>query len=259
MDQSNPKNYIQSELSYYEGIEDYFMSSSGSFTEKVHAFARYTPRQAISYFLARNEIFKEIINLHGSIVDFGIYRGSSFFTWQQLSSIYEPYHHIRKIIGFDSFEGFSSLEREDDGAEGKDLSLKKAGGMKFEDGMAELQRGINLIDLNRPLGHVRKGEIVQGKLPDGFATYLQAHQETIIALANFGLGLYAPTLELLKLIKPRLQAGSILVFEDLNQATWPGETRALNDVFPPEEITLNRVPYCPHISWMKVRGPGARS
>lgn len=254
MDQSNPKNYVQSELTYFEDIEGYFMSSSGSFTEKVHAFARYVPRQAISYFLARNEIFKEIVSLHGSILDFGIYRGSSYFTWQQLSSIYEPYNHIRKIIGFDSFEGFSSVERQDYGTDGRELSIKRAGGMKFEDGQSELQRGINLMDLNRPLGHVRKAEIVQGTLPGALANYLDQHKETTIALGNFGLGLYSPTLEILKLIKPRLQAGSILVFEDLNQATWPGETQALYEVFSPAEITLNRVPYCPHISWMKVGG-----
>ena len=96
MDQSDAKNYLQSEQSFFSLIEDYFRDSSSSYTEKMHAFPRFVPRQALSYFLARNEIFKEIIPLHGSILDFGIYRGSSFFTWLQLSSLYEPYNHLRK-------------------------------------------------------------------------------------------------------------------------------------------------------------------
>ncbi len=253
MDQSNPKNYAESELSYFANIEEYYVNSSGTYTEKAHAFARFTPRQAVSYFLARSEIFKEIVPLHGSIFDFGIHRGSSFFSWLQLSSIYEPYNHTRKIIGFDSFEGFSALDKHDQGAEGRDLALKREGGMKFDSGQAEVLQGIALCDLNRPLGQVRKADVVQGELPQAFACYLDQHQETVFALANFGLGLYAPTVELLKLLKPRLQAGSVLVFEDLNQATWPGETKALFEVFDPEKISLNRFPFCPQVSWMKVR------
>lgn len=256
LDQSNRKNYAESELSYFADIDAYYANSSGTYTEKAHAFARFTPRQALSYFLARADIFKEIVPLHGSIFDFGIHRGASFFSWLQLSSIYEPYNHTRKIIGFDSFAGFSALDEHDQGADGRDLALKREGGMKFESGQAEVLRGITLCDLNRPLGQVWKADVIEGKLPEAFAGYLSQHQETVVALANFGLGLYTPTVELLKLLKPRLQAGSVLVFEDLNQATWPGETKALFEAFSPGEISLNRLPFCPHISWMKVRGSG---
>lgn len=252
MDQSNQKNYLESELAYFAEVEGYFSDASGSFTEKMHAFARFVPRQALSYFLARNEIFKQVVPLHGSIFDFGIYRGSSFFTWQQLSAIYEPYNHLRKIVGFDSFEGFSALGQSDHGQEGEDLALKRQGGMKFEEGRAELERGVELCDMNRPLGHVRKASIVVGDLPEVFTRYLDEHQETVVAMANFGLGLYEPTAKLLALLRPRLQAGSILVLEDLNQATWPGETKALFDVFRPEEISLTRLPYCPHISYLRI-------
>ncbi|MEO9167288.1 MAG: hypothetical protein ABI230_02690 [Aestuariivirga sp.] len=258
MDQSNPKNYNSAEHAFFGQIEGYFSQSSGTYTEKFFAFARFAPRQAISYFLARREIFSEIISVHGSIFDFGIHRGSSFFTWLQLSSILEPYNHTRKIVGFDSFEGFSGLDTVDQGAEGHDLGLKRQGGMKFDDGAEELCRGLALADLNRPLGQVPRGVIFQGTLAGAFGTYLDDHPETIVAMANFGLGLYGPTVELLKLLRPRLQVGSLLVFEDLNQATWPGETRALYEVFTPEEISLHRVPYCPHLSWMKFSGSRAR-
>jgi len=252
IDQSNPKNYLEAEKKFFSQIEDYFLSSSGSFTEKVHAFPRFVPRQALSYFLARNEIYQKIINVHGSILDFGVYRGGSLFTWMQLSSIYEPYNHIRKIVGFDSFEGFSELGVEDRGAEGADLALKAQGGMAY-DGASEIRKGLELADLNRPLGHVSKGTIVDGRLPLSCEQYIEAHPETIVAMANFGLGLYEPTLKLLELIRPRLIRGSVLVFEDLNQATWPGETRALLETFDSNKISISRVPYCPHISWVQIR------
>lgn len=252
MDQSNQNNYLLSEQAFFSQIEQYFNDSSASFTEKAHAFARFMPRQSISYFLARNEIFKKIIPLHGSIFDFGIYRGSSFFTWLQLSSIYEPYNHVRKIVGFDSFKGFSALSDNDLSAEGLGFSLKAEGAMALHGEEDELEHGIALWDLNRPLGHVNKAQIINGTLPDTFAKYMQEHSETVIALANFGLGLYEPTRDILNLIKPRLQTGSILVFEDLNQAMWPGETKALFEVFGADAVSLERVPFCPHLSWMRV-------
>jgi hypothetical protein len=251
MDQSNPKNFTKAEHDYFSRIQGYFDRSSGTFSDKVYAFARFVPRQALSYFLARERVFREVLDVHGSILDFGVYRGSSFFTWQQLSAIYEPYNHIRKIVGFDSFGGFSAVGEFDIGADGKDLSLKKEGGMAY-DGADELREGVELFDMNRPLGHIVKGVLMDGALPGSCVSYLDEHQETVIALANFGLGLYEPTVALLRLIRPRLTRGSVLVFEDLNQATWPGETRALREVFPAGEISLHRVPHCPHISWARI-------
>jgi hypothetical protein len=131
MDQSNPKNHLESECEYFISAQDYFRQSSGSFNEKSYAFSRFVPRQSISYFLARNEVYQKIVGVHGSILDFGVYRGASFFTWMQLSSIYESYNHNRKIVGFDSFEGFSELIYEYVGTEGEDLVIKTQGGMAY--------------------------------------------------------------------------------------------------------------------------------
>jgi hypothetical protein len=194
MDQSNPRNYLDAELEYFARIQGYFEGSSGSFSEKAYPFPRFVPRQALSYFLARNEVYRQIVGTHGSILDFGVYRGGSF-TWQQLGALYEPYNHVRKVVGFDSFGGFSEVGERDVGADGQDLALKKQGGMAY-DGARKLREGIKLQDMNRP----------------------------------------------------RPVKGNLLVFEDLNQATRPGETRALG------EISLERMPYCPHISWARIGG-----
>jgi len=251
MDQSNPKNYLTAEQEFFSRVESCFNESTGTFTEKLHAFTRFVPRQSISHFLARSTIFNQILDIHGSILDFGVYRGSSFFTWQQLSSILEPFNHVRRVVGFDSFKGFSEISDDDTSAIQHDLKLKVEGGMAF-DGYEEIQKGIELLDLNRPLGHIPKGTCVTGILPDSLRGYLREHPETIVSLANFGLGLYEPTRTILELIKPRLVKGSVIVFEDLNQSTWPGETKAFLEVFEPHSVTLNRLPYCPHISWITI-------
>ncbi|MCY0093621.1 hypothetical protein [Hoeflea ulvae] len=168
-----------------------------------------------------------------------------------MSAIYEPYNHTRKIIGFDSFEGFSGIGDFDESRSDETIELKKPGGMAFA-GEDEIRSGIDLMDLNRPLGHMPKGSMVTGTLPESFGGYLEEHPETVIALANFGLGLYGPTVELLRQIKPRLTRGSIVVLEEVNQAMWPGETRALAEAFGLNNLTLNRVAHCPQISWFRL-------
>lgn len=251
MDQSNPKNYLNREKSYFQKIESYFLESSGSFSEKAHAFPRFVPRQAVTYFLARSQIFLNILNIHGNILDFGIYRGSSFFTWLQLSSIMEPYNHIRKIVGFDSFQGFSEIGINDIGNNDNELKVKTKGGMAFP-GALEIRKAIELFDLNRPLGHVGKGQLCEGELPKTCSKYFKENPETIVALANFGLGLYEPTKEIMKIVKPRLVKGSIVVMEDLGQQTWPGETQAFFEVFGNCQFKPMRFPFCPHLSWIKI-------
>jgi hypothetical protein len=253
MDQSDPNNYKSNEKKYFRAVESYFNTSTGNFNSKTHAFPKFVSRQSLSYFLARTEIFKEVINLHGNIFDFGIFKGSSFFTFLQLSAIFEPYNHLRKIVGFDSFNGFSKFEKEDSSKKFNNLPMRFEGGMSLGDkAFDEINYGIDLCNLNTPLNHIKKGFVINGDLPYSLETYLSDHPETIIAMANFGLGLYKPTIKILEKIKPRLVKGSILVFEDLNQETWPGETKALFEVFDMTKNELIKFSYCPHLSFFKI-------
>jgi len=75
----------------------------------------------------------------------------------------------------------------------KKFDLKRPETMQFEGGKDELERSITLCDVNRPLGHVAKAQIEAGNLQDSVDQYLSAHQDTIVAMANFGLGLDTPT------------------------------------------------------------------
>ena len=39
-------------------------------------------------------------------MEFGVRWGQNLITLNNLRGIYEPFNHSRKIIGFDTFEGF---------------------------------------------------------------------------------------------------------------------------------------------------------
>lgn len=56
-----------------------------------------------SKMISRINIFNKIINIPGDIFDCGVFKGSSFFTFVKLLSIYSP-NSIKKVIGFDLFD-----------------------------------------------------------------------------------------------------------------------------------------------------------
>ena len=114
---------------YKQHIGEHFTNSSGEVLDKLSSFTRFVSRQNLSTFLAKNEIFKRIVNIHGNIIECGVFKGTGLMTWAQLSAIYEPLNHYRRVIGFDSFEGFPSISKFDE-AGGNEF--KEVGGLKFD-------------------------------------------------------------------------------------------------------------------------------
>jgi len=112
------------DFDFQNNLEDFFKNSIGSNVEKLSNFPKYVPRQKLSYFLAKYEIFKKILNIQGSIIECGVLFGGGLMTFAQLSSIFEPVNHQRKIIGFDTFAGFPKLSKIDN--RGTSEFIKKA-------------------------------------------------------------------------------------------------------------------------------------
>nr|MBK7063967.1 hypothetical protein [Deltaproteobacteria bacterium] len=59
----------------------------------------YARRINVVRFLAHFKLFEKVINLPGDIVEVGVSRGASLFTWHKLIEIFCPTDTSRKIIG----------------------------------------------------------------------------------------------------------------------------------------------------------------
>jgi hypothetical protein len=172
-------------------------------------------------------------------MEFGCRWGQNLATLQSLRSILEPYHHRRKIIGFDTFSGFPSVAAEDGTAD-----AVQCGAYGVTDGYAEHLRSLMSLRENQaPLPEVSKYEIVEGDVSQTVPAYMERHPETVVAFAYFDLDLYQPTRDCLKQLKGRLTKGSIVGFDELNHAAFPGETRAVIDELGLENIQLQRSPF----------------
>src|SRR4051812_17148337 len=113
MKSRDQKSQSKSDLSQFDEIARLFENDAAPTVEKLEAFPKYATRQSIAKFLTKYEIFKELLTVNGSIVECGVLHGAGLLAWAKLSSIFEPANHVRKVIGFDTFEGFPDVGAED--------------------------------------------------------------------------------------------------------------------------------------------------
>src|SRR5258708_30124685 len=60
-----------------------------------------------------NEIYQRILHIPGIIVEFGTWWGANLALFESFRSVYEPYNWMRKVVGFDTFEGYASISPKD--------------------------------------------------------------------------------------------------------------------------------------------------
>ena len=235
----------QENISFYEDLIDFFREADCGDLLKLRSFSLYVPRQAISDFLARYELFRQIRSVQGSVLEFGVFNGQGLMSFAQFSAILEPNNLTREIIGFDTFSGFPAIsELDKDG----DRELVKDGGLKLASD-ERIQKAIGLFDRNRFLGHVPKVKIVKGDVLETLDPFLARNKHLLIALLYLDLDLFEPTRFVLQRLMNRVPKGGIVAFDELNHSSFPGETAALLDVLDVGQIEIRRVPFCSRISY----------
>lgn len=240
----NSINQRASDIEYYQSLNQYWDDSIGTNLDKLRAFTKYVPLGEFSKFIAKYEIFKKIINVHGGIVECGVHQGAGLMTWGIISSILEPLNHIRKIVGFDTFDGFVSINEVDKA----DNEHTKKGGLSVNS-YDDLKKSIQLYDTFRPLGHIGKIELVKGDASLTIASYLENNPHLVVALLYLDFDVYEPTKDALKLLRSRMPKGAIIAFDELYVQQWPGETQAVHEVLGINNLRIERFPFHPQISY----------
>lgn len=234
-------------LNSMEQYQLLFESANESTLSKLDNFTRHVRRQPLSKFLARAEIYKNILNIHGSVLDLGVNAGQSLFTWAHLSSIWEPLNYTRQIIGFDSFEGIPSVKDIDrSGPSPSDHAT--LGGFSYEN-IEILNQAIEAYDSNRFLSHIPKIELIKGDIIQTLPQYISEHRHLVVSLLHIDVDVYEPTYIALKHVVPLMPKGSVIVFDEVNQIPYPGETQAVKDLIGLSNLRLNRFTWETGISY----------
>lgn len=218
------KNQSASDLNQFDSIAEFFSSDDIDLIEKIDAFPKYASRQSIAKFLTKYELFKKILDVNGSIVECGVLHGAGLLSWAKLSSILEPTNHTRKVIGFDTFEGFPSIDKKDtDTGTSSHFSVGGLKGASYD----SVARAIDVYNTNRPLQHIPKVELVKGDITKTASEYMKDNAHLVISLLYLDLDLYAPTKAALDTFLPRMPKGSIVCFDELNAKMFRERRRQL--------------------------------
>ena len=214
--------------------------------EVLYNLGLFINRQTMSRYLFFNEMYKNIIEIPGVIMEFGTRWGQTSALFHSLRGIYEPHNHTRKIISFDTFEGLSGVNSKD----GSGKHAKEGTYSVTKNYEKYLGKIFDYHESQSPISHMKKYEIIKGDAADKLPKYMNKNEHTIIALAYFDMDLYEPTKKCIKEVIKKMPKGSILGFDELNHPGWPGETMALMDTLGIENVKIKRQPFSPFCSYI---------
>jgi hypothetical protein len=255
MDKSLPKTETDhgsftlasnSESKVFDDFWNHYNQSPVPQSEAMANLGMFLTSKNLSRILFFHEIYQKILHHHGVAIEFGVRWGQNLALLSALRGIYEPFNRHRKIIGFDTFAGFRGAGPEDGNASGcSDGSFAVT--PNFKDYLDKL---ITLHDATNPISHIKKFELVEGDASETVPAYLAKHPETIVSLAIFDFDIYKPTRDALQALLPHLCKGSVLVFDELCDEYFPGETIALREVLGLRNLHIQRSPNAARVSYV---------
>ncbi len=193
-------------------------------------------------------IYRMILEVQGVIFDFGTRWGQNLALFAAMRGIYEPFNRHRKLVGFDTFDGFPGISSQDGTSD-----LMKQGNLCVTEGYHEyLEKVMIFQEADNPISHIKKFEVIKGNAISEIEKYLKSNPETIVALAYFDFDIYEPTKKCLNAISERLVKGSVLAFDELNDHDSPGETLALMECIGLNNVRLKRHRYASRVSYFVV-------
>ena len=227
-------------------LEEFYPRSIGSHVDKLRNFTKFVPRASIAEFLAKHEIFRRALGIQGHIIECGVFLGGGLMTWAQLSAIYEPANHYRRVVGFDTFAGVPQKGEQDETADPNEHS--RVGGFKCES-YEDLLECEALYDLTRAIGHIPRIELVKGDACETMEAYRKKHKHLVVALLYLDFDLYEATKKALEVFLPRMPKGAVIGFNELDNESWPGVSEAIEEVVGFQTLRIERAPFASHPSW----------
>ena len=221
-----------------------FDQSRDATEAKLETFPRYARRKTITRFITLYELFKRVLEVKGSVVECGVFRGFGLMTWAHLSAVLEPANLTRRIYGFDSFDGFPRVSSKDH----NQVSQPETGGLRA-DSFAELEEIVRIYDSDRFLGHVDKVSLIKGDVTATIPSFVAEHPHLLVSLLFLDLDLYEPTKVAIEHFVPRMPKGATIAFDELDNPIWPGETLAVLETLGLNRLRLERFPWDPYVGF----------
>jgi hypothetical protein len=210
-------------------IEDVSINCDLKFPELIELWPLFLRRVSMSRTIALYEIFKLTKDVPGNIVECGVFRGQSLALFRQLIEVFNHGDSLKKIIGFDTFEGFVGLS----GQDGPDdvSRAKLLGGWNSSNFLPHLEELLRIMQQDSYLPRVKRVELVKGDVSKTIPEYVKNNPGLRISLLNLDLDLYEPTLVALEHLFPLVTVGGAVVLDEYAMGGFPGESAAFDEYF----------------------------
>lgn len=238
------------QLSFRRRLQEMFLSSPLPIEDRLFNIGMFTRSSVLVKFLVMSEIYQRILRIPGYLIEFGTWWGQNLVLLENLRAIHEPFNKQRLIIGFDTFDGYTSLTDQDRNSDVWKESSYSTGKnyVQYLRELIEIHEGCNA------LGHVRgHHKLIEGDVAITAPRYFIEHPESIVAFAYFDMALYKPTKAALEAIKPHLVSGSILLMDELTWEESPGEAIAFKEVFSRDEVVVEKCALYPSKAIVTIR------
>lgn len=210
-----------------------FMGES-SFEQLSQMFPLYIRRVWLKKILAHYELFKKIKDTNGDIVEIGVFRGLSLFSFALFNEF--SAEKKRTIYGIDNFEGFSIITEED----GSTYDVPKfEGGFSPKNYYEELTYLIEQFNKTSKFTTIK---LLKGNAEDVVYDFEKHHSKSL-SLLHFDVDIYVPTKVSLENLYPLLNKNGILIFDEYGLIEWSGETKAADEYFSDKDVTFKKLPW----------------
>ena len=153
--------------------------------DKIVNLGLFIRSSLLAKIITLQEIYKRIQEIPGVLMEFGSWYGQNLILLENLRAIYEPFNKERKIVGFDTYEGykgFSKIDKESEVFSENSYTLK-------EDYKEVLSSLLHYHTQSNILGHIdNPHELIKGSVVETVPQYFMNHPETIVAFGYFDMG-----------------------------------------------------------------------
>lgn len=213
----SPKDAIEARRELFDLMESYPSTKD----EKERSLGLFIRGSLLARILAIGDIYHKIIQKPGIVIDLGTWRGQTAVLCENFRAVYEPLNFNRRIVCFDTFEGYKGFSGQDKASILHQDGTYAVGGSNYAE---LLERILKLHERSNAMGHNNgKHKVIAGDCRNTLPDFFRDHPDEFVVLAFFDLNCYEPTSKCLDLIFERLVPGGIVAFWQLTRGTVQAE------------------------------------
>ena len=241
----SPPDSIDARMEIFAMMNTYHATNE----EKERSLGLFLRGSLLARIFAIADIYRQIVDIPGAIFDVGTWRGQTAVLCENLRAIYEPLHFNRRIVCFDTFEGYKGFSEKD---KATDLHRDGTYALSGTDYAEFLRRLLDLHEQANAMGHNHgKHRVVKGDCRETIPKFFEENPHEYVALAFFDVNSYQPTLEAFENIWAKLVPGGIAAFWQLTRNSIPAEARVYAEkILPALNHTVKRSATYPGLCYL---------